>query len=272
MSPLTPRRRQERQIPTASQRLILRRHIAQVLTNEHFRRVLAALRKTWGMQRVPLGRRSVWVLPQNRAKAFRERAAVEDFARLWFHGLGGVWLACRLIFDAEWEARALPVVVEEVATAMERAAADEAEWRLTYKVRSLSRSTAYYQGDAPFHPTAIWRGTDLASDLPGDKWRARPSADASPALTRSRRFIEVFAWTTEEDVRRAFRQSRQFEDNPLPRAVRGAKALLDNLHAYQRYISGARLDADEWSSVYRKAQRVASLLGFPPPKRPRQQG
>ncbi len=225
------------------------------------------------MRKVSLDGRCLWAVRQRRMLTFRKKGALRAFARFWFHALGGEWIAARLVFDADWEARSLPDVIEEIARAMERDAATDEDWRLTYTSPSMSKSTAYYAGDAPFSPTAIWRGEDLKEDLRQDQeWHVRPAARGGPLLTRTRVFIEVFPWTDDEDVRRAFRQMRQFQDDSLPRSPRDVKALLGNLEAYKRYTSGARMDAYERVNAYRQAQRFASLLGFPAPKRPHKLG
>jgi hypothetical protein len=224
------------------------------------------------MKRVDIGANGcqceVWAVSKRRLDPYRK--AVKQFGRVWFHGLGGTWLAGRLIQDAEWQGKPLAAVVKEIAEALEHGAADDNEWRQTKDAYGLSRSTAYYQGDQAFHPTAVWTSEKLAADLKGNQWRVEPSSYNSPRLIKNRRFIEVFPWTEDEDVRRAFAQTRKFLGRPLPAEPRSRRDISESLEIYETCRGGASLKIlsekfgfSEPSAVHRHITVTCKALGLP---------
>lgn len=266
-----------RRWPTARQRATLRRHLVQVLRAPMFRQHVTAFRSAWQMRRVTLTNspRSIWVVSKARTRQYLEQRAVFHFGEFWFRNLGSEWLAGRLIADAAWDEIPVAAVVEELATVLEEEAPTDREWKQTVRSRDLSQSTAYYAGYSAFHPTAIWEGAQLATDLrTGAGWHAEVSSARVPALTRTRTFIEVFSWTDEEDVRRAFQQTRQYQPSALPKEARPRRDVSSSLTLYQRYAAGEDIEGlreeagltDE-RSLRRHLSDLARMLGLPLPRR-----
>jgi len=266
--------------PSSRQRVVIRRHFVQVLSSRKFRDTLKALRRRLGMTRLQLGAHEVWVIPQSRIANFRP--ALRRFGQRFFRGLGGEWAASRLVYDALWETRPLPEVVEEIASVMERLAAsedgwraDQEKWRQKKWPRVHSTHTGYYAGKEFFQPTVIWGERDLAEDLrTAGRGHVVPSDGKSPWVRPTRSFIEHFPWTEEGDILRAFRLTRRFQLRMLPRKAQLNRDPSESLQLYQGFCNGNNMKelvrsfspkGDAARDLRRYVSRVASLFSLPEP-------
>jgi hypothetical protein len=265
--------------PSSSQQVMLARHLSTVLGAAVFRRDLEAFRERWGLKRGPGEWKGVWMLPTDKEQPAYE-TDLRNFARYYFRGLGGFWLATRLITGTEWEQQSVGEMVEELISILLKHHPTAEEMKTAGR-RDMTLSHAYYAGELPFHPTHVWYDKELREDLKEDDWRVEPSPDESPRLTHTRAFIEIFPWTEEEDVLWAFRQIRLFALRLLPKRVKLHKDLQKSLNLYNRYCKGEPIDklledfqnaspagADE-RDLRRHLSQVSRHLGLPRPRRPK---
>lgn len=250
---------------SSTHQAVLRRHLARVLQSKTFRAEIQAFRRKWRMKRLPDNR---YAFAQSSLDNHRDEleVAADQFGEYWFRGLGGWWLSDRLILDANWESKPVSVVVEEFTSLIEK--------------RHASIGTIRHDpGGNPFQPAILWTDKELENDL-----RISLDGHVVPSVGRDhvllgRTFIEIFPWTHEEDVRRAFRFGQQGTPKLLPHKAQQNRDFSEGLALYQRYCNGddltdlirtftTRSKGDPLRDLRRYLNQVATLTGLPKPRRP----
>lgn len=249
------------QYPSMQQREMIGRHLVALLKDPRLHAHIASVRDALGVQFSLQD--GGWELRYTMSHTLETgRSLLQMLGQAWFYGIGGEWLAHRLVFE-HWEDQNVNEFAKHLCSALfQRGGFTQAEkkkvrpwyvadyvhpprgWRPPRR-KTLSgglwrsRVSAYFchggngGQSGGLHPTRVWNVEELREELArtpeGLLW---PNVGTFPVQRSPRRlFIEVEPWALGTDVLRAYElgvEPFQKQHHKVIRPLRGASETSDD--------------------------------------------